>query len=188
MVLSFSFLALTAQEPKGLLVGDVAPNFAGTDQNGKSFQLYKSLEQNPVVLIFYRGEWCKHCNKHLSAIHDSLSLITDKGAIVIGVSPELHENIQKTAEKTDVEFPLVYDDKYKIMNAYDVSFTVDPKTVRKYKMVGINLTKAHGDESNTLPVPATYIIGQDKKISFVHFDPDYKYENRATVKSIIEHL
>ena len=57
-----------------------------------------------------------------------------------------------------------------------------------YKKWNINLDLANGDDTNTLPVTATYIIGKDKKISFVHFDTNYKYAHRASVKSILKYL
>src|SRR5438067_12474656 len=48
-----------AQAPK---VGDRAPDFTLPDQLGREVSLAGELEQGPVVLIFYRGEWCPYCN------------------------------------------------------------------------------------------------------------------------------
>ncbi|TVQ90758.1 MAG: AhpC/TSA family protein, partial [Bacteroidetes bacterium] len=49
-----------------------------------------------------------------------------------------------------------------------------------------NLKEAHSDDSQQLPIPATYIIGQDGKIAWRQFDPDYK--KRSSVKDILEAL
>jgi hypothetical protein len=42
------------------------------------------------------------------------------------------------------------------------------------------------DESQRLPIPATYIIGRDGVIAWRQLDPDYK--NRSSVKEIISNL
>jgi hypothetical protein len=44
-----------ARAPK---VGDRSPDFTLPDQLGREVSLVGELKQGPVVLIFYRGEWC----------------------------------------------------------------------------------------------------------------------------------
>ena len=58
-------IAIAQDVPKGLNINDPAPVFTATDQNGKSVSLSKLLMNGPVVLVFYRGQWCPHCNKQL---------------------------------------------------------------------------------------------------------------------------
>ncbi|MBN2890653.1 MAG: hypothetical protein JXL97_02190 [Bacteroidales bacterium] len=55
-----------------------------------------------------------------------------------------------------------------------------------YKLAGINVNKASGNEDKALPVPATYIIGQDKKIFDGYFNTDYTI--RMPVSRIVESL
>lgn len=176
-----------AQEaPFQLNEGDQALNFKGVDQTGKAFELYKALEQGPVVLMFYRGYWCPHCNKQLSEMQDSLNFITEKGGIVVAVTPEKPESIEKTVDKTAASFRIIHDKDLSIMNTYHVAFKMEEALLKKYKKWGIDLDATNGDNGPNLPVPATYIIGQDKKILYAFFDPDYK--KRATVGKILQNL
>jgi len=69
--------------PEGLKIGDTAPNFTSKDQDGKSIALKDMLKKGPVVILFYRGQWCPYCNKELSRLQDSLQFIIDKGATLI---------------------------------------------------------------------------------------------------------
>jgi len=85
-----------AEDAKGLQVGTTAPLFTAVDSDKQSFELKRALEKGSVVLIFYRGQWCPFCNRHLSQIQDSLQFITDKGARVIAISPEMPEYRQPT--------------------------------------------------------------------------------------------
>ncbi len=54
MCLSF----IIADQPTGLNVGDTAPDFSGMNQHHKKINLNEFLKSGPVVVFFYRGEWC----------------------------------------------------------------------------------------------------------------------------------
>ncbi len=185
-LLVIAFIINAQDGPKGLNVNVAAPSFSAKDQNGKTVSLNEELKKGQVVLVFYRGQWCPYCNKHLKKLEDSLSLITAKGAILITITPEKPENISKTIEKTKASYSILFDDGLKIMKSYDVAFAVDEKTVEKYKGYGIDFTKANGENGDNLPVPALYIIGMDGKIAYRYFDTDYS--KRASVAEILAHL
>ncbi len=172
--------------PSGLGIGEQAPEISAMDQFGNEYSLSKALNNGKVVVIFYRGSWCKYCNKHLSKLQDSIQLITDKGASVIAITPEKPEFIKETSEKYNDAFKIIYDQDLSIMNDYEVRFTVDKGTVRKYKFGGINLDKHNGETGAQLPVPATYIVNQDRKISYVYFNQNYK--ERVSIREILDHL
>ncbi len=192
LVLSFLFVSglLFAQKemvyPEGLKVGDKAPEFSAKDQDGKSISLKKVLEKGPVVILFYRGQWCPYCNKQLSHYSDSLALLTAKGATVLAVTPETGDNVKKTVAKSKTAFSVLEDKGMNIMKSYKVSFAVDEKTIEKYKGYGIDFDKANGDNGANLPVPATYIIGEDGLVKYVFFNTDYR--KRASVQDILNNL
>jgi peroxiredoxin len=178
---------LQASAQTGLSKSDNAPAFKTTDNNGKSIDLKTLLKAHKsVVLFFYRGEWCPYCNKHMQQVQDSLQLLTSKDAYVIAVTPETSENINKTIQKTHASFSIVQDKGYTIMTAYKVNYVLDEGTVAKYKGFGIDLNKGNGNTDHVLPVPATYVINQSGKITFVHFNKDYT--KRASVKDILQVL
>lgn len=183
----FSQTTRSADEAKGLATGQKAPLFSAIDAENELFNLSQALESGPVVLIFYRGHWCPVCNKHLSSIQDSLNQILDKGATVVAVSPEKPEYLEKMSKKTKAEFRLLYDEDYKISDAYDVTFTPDNKQLVLYNTVlNAKLKETHSDDSQRLPIPATYIISREGKIVWRQFDPDYR--NRSAVKDILANL
>ena len=177
----------TVKEAKGLQVGDFVKDFTAKDLHESTFVLSEALKKGPVVVIFYRGQWCPICNKHLSTLQDSLQLIYNKGASVIAISPEKPEFLKQTADKTHASFSLLYDEGYKIADLFDVTFKPDSLTITIYNtMLGADLKKAHSDESQRLPIPATFIIGTDSKIVWRHFDPNYK--KRSTVAEIVKNI
>ena len=169
-----------------LAVGETAPAFKGQDANGRPIELAKLLKKGPVVLYFYRGQWCPYCNKELSQLQDSLQTLTSRGAQVVVVTPETQQNIDKTVAKTKATFSIIHDQNLTIMKAYKTAFTVDDATAQKYLGYGIDLKKENDLDTNVLPVPATYIIGRDGKIKFAYFNPDYRH--RVSVRQVAQAL
>ncbi len=186
LVSLFCMFSIANAQSGGLGIGTIAPNFSAKDQNGKTIELKQLIKQGPVVLVFYRGEWCPYCNKQLSELNDSIPSITKKGAKVIAISPENMVNVEKTVKKTKATYSIITDDKTKIMTDYKVGFTLNQEMTTKYKGYGIDLTERNGTNGNNLPVPTVYIVDRSGKITFKHIDEDIT--KRASVKEIINHL
>ena len=177
----------TRQVYEGLAVGDIAPDFSGKDQYGNEHTLSSLTQDNSLVIIFYRGQWCAICNKYLSKFAGDLDTLIVLGAKVIAISPELPEIAQKTAENTGLKIPIISDLDRSIMDAYKVSF----KVTEKYQQMILDKLKTdiarnNGAEEAWLPIPATYVIGTDKRIKYVHYDPNYKV--RASIQGIVKYL
>jgi peroxiredoxin len=177
---------LSQAYPKGVQVNEMAPDFLVKNQFGEPISLHAELQKGPVVIVFYRGEWCPYCNKQLKRLEDSLYLIKEKGATLIAITPEKPENIQKTIQKTGASYSILFDEGLKIMKSYDVAFEVDNITIARYKNFNIDLVAANGNNGANLPVPALFIIDKKGKIIFRHFDPDYKV--RVSVQEVLSHL
>lgn len=189
LLIIFSSVLLFAQEaPEGLFINSKAPDFKAKDQNGKEVRLKDLLKEGKkVVLVFYRGNWCPYCNRHLKRLEDSLQLIKDKNAELIAVTPEKPDGIEKTVEKTKAEYSILYDEGLKIMKAYEVEFVVPENTITRYRNSGIDLEKINnGKDWNYLPVPAVYIIDKEANITYRFFNQDYK--KRPSVEEILKNL
>ena len=187
LITAVLFFSLQVMAQTGLKSGATAPEFTATDNAGKTLDLKALLRSHKaVVLFFYRGQWCPYCNKQIKQLQDSLQLLTDKGAYVIGVTPETGDNINKTIDKTHASFSIIQDKGYQIMKAYDVNYTVNDALYSRLKGYGVDLEKNNGNKDHVLPVPATYVIDRSGKISFVQFDKDYT--RRASVSSILNAL
>ena len=163
-----------------------APKFETKNNNEEKLTLESLIKNGPVVITFYRGQWCPYCNKHMSDLQDSLSFINNAGATLIAITPEKNTEINKTIKKSDASFNIIYDKNHKIMDAYKVSFI--SKGFKKYLhiLIGININKASGNRDNILPIPATYIIDSNGIIIGRHFDKDYT--KRMSVAEILNVL
>ena len=184
-ILTISLLSSYAQDkPTAFKIGDTAPNLTGKDHSGKTVSLKELTKKGKVVVMFYRGAWCGYCNKYMSQLEATLPEFSAKNATVIAITPEPEESISKAVEKTKATFSIIYDKNRKIMNDWKVAYSLPDDMKTKYKGYGVDLEKQQGDW--TLPVPATYVVGQNGKIEFVHFDENY--QQRADIKNILMSL
>jgi hypothetical protein len=71
---------------KDLAVGDRAPLFTLSDQDGKKVSLTDFKGKKNVVLIFYPGDMTPGCTMQLCAIRDDWSKFGAKDAVVYGVN------------------------------------------------------------------------------------------------------
>lgn len=152
----------------GLKVGDTAPDFELPNQDGLKMSLSNELVHGNVLLVFYRGHWCPICNRHLAALQGELQIIQEQGIRVIAISSDDLGATSIITKKNDLSFPILSD--------------LDHAVMRKYKV----LFHRKDDIENMLPVPATYLINKDRKVRYVHYDPNYK--NRSTVQDILAAL
>ncbi len=185
-LLFFSISSIAQKKESSVLVGDKAPMFKAMDQNGNTVTSNDILEKEQLIVVFYRGQWCPLCNKHLSHLQENVAKFKEAGARLVAISPEIPVSVEKTVDKTKAAYSILHDADYKIMKEYGVDFVLAPKMVEKYKKYGIDLTASNGNSDQTLPVPATYVIGKDGIVKYVQYDPDYK--NRSNAEEILKHL
>lgn len=156
--------------------GDLAPNFSLTNALGDTVTLYDELQNGPVVLVWYRGGWCPYCNINLHHLQEELPNFKAHGASMIAISPELPDNSLKTIDKHQLKYEVLSDIGNKVAETYGVVFKLTREVAEIYNNK-FGLNEYNGDTSNTLPLAATYIIRQDKKIEYAFLDIDYR--NRA---------
>ncbi len=173
--------------PKGLVVGEEAPDFTLQKIDGSEFSLSEALENGAVVVYFYRGNWCPYCTKQLANLSDSLNLITQTGATVIAISPESPAELEKSGSGMEGDIMLLSDKDGEAMKSYDVDFYVTKAYQDKLaKGKEIDLADFNEQEVAVLPVPATYVINQKGEIIYRYFDINYR--TRSSVAAVLNAL
>lgn len=169
--------ALRTHEVLGRAVaeGDRAPNFRLPNAQGGSVELHALLKQGPVVLTFYRGQWCPYCNLELRAYQKLLPQLQALGASLVAVSPQTPDNSLSTAEKNELNYPVLSDVGLHVVRAYGLAFDLPSELVELYQRRWNNdLVKWNGEGGWSLPIPATYVIAPDARVALAHVDPDYR--------------
>jgi len=168
---------------KAVKKGDAAPDFTLPDIQGNPVTLSELLKKGPVVLVWYRGGWCPYCNLHLQTLQNALPDFQAAGAQLVAVSPELPAKTEITSQKHTLGFPVLSDQGNKTASAYGLVFTLPDYVSKRYHQF-FNIEEYNGDKSETLPLSASYVIGQDGKVTYAFLDADYK--KRAEPKTLIK--
>ena len=69
-----------------LKVGDTAPAFQSTDDQGATWKSSDHLGTKYIVVYFYPGDFTPGCTAQAQKFRDNLNKLYDQGAEVIGIS------------------------------------------------------------------------------------------------------
>jgi peroxiredoxin len=171
-----------------LKVGQSAPVFTLPDALGDQVSLQALLAKGPVVVSFYRGEWCPFCNIELRALEEALPKMRALGATLIAISPEKPDHGIVATEKNKLTFPVLSDFGNKVARQFGIVFQVGQNLNEFSKNAFKNdIALRNGEDSYALPVPATYVIDTAGVIRFAHVDVDYML-GRAEPEAVVAAL
>jgi thioredoxin-dependent peroxiredoxin len=99
--------------------GKPAPDFELSNDSGERVKL-SSLRGKPVVLYFYPKDDTPGCTKQACGIRDVYGDFRERGAVVLGVSPDDEASHVKFKEKYSLPFTLLADPEHKVAEEYGV--------------------------------------------------------------------
>jgi peroxiredoxin len=171
-----------------LKVNDSAPDFTLPDAFGHEISLKTLLKAGPVIISFYRGEWCPFCNLELRALQEALPGINKLGASLIAISAEKPDSGIIVAEKNKLTFPVLSDFHNAVARQFGIVFRVGDELLDLSRTVFKNdLALRNGEDSYELPVPATFVIDAHGVVRFAHVEVDYM-TGRAEPEEVVAAL
>jgi len=177
-----ALVAEIAARPK-LAVGDLAPDFTLPNVHGNPIKLADRLADGPVVLVFYRGGWCPYCNIHLRAFQQVLPEMSNVDASLVAIAPQDPDETLTTTEKNELAFDVLSDTACAVAESFGIAFELPDALKEIYTDLGNVLPEKNSADDWRLPIPATFVIGQDGRLAFVDIDADYR--NRAEPSEIL---
>ena len=138
-----------------------APGFTALDQTGSSISL-DDFKGKKVILYFYPKAMTPGCNTQACGIRDSQQALADANTVVLGMSPDAPERLQRFTDKQALNFTLLADPEHRIADAYGVwglkkfmgkeymgihrvSFIIDEAGILRHVMAKVK-TKSHHDD------------------------------------------
>jgi thioredoxin-dependent peroxiredoxin len=106
-----------SESPDWIEEGATAPDFTLKADDGKEVRL-SALRGKPVVLYFYPKDDTPGCTQEACAFRDRSSELADKGAAILGVSPDDVASHGKFRDKYSLNFPLLADTGHQVAEAY----------------------------------------------------------------------
>ncbi|MBX9887378.1 MAG: AhpC/TSA family protein [Flavobacteriaceae bacterium] len=170
-----------------LKMGQKAILFELPNQEGKTVSLDSLLINGPVVLTFYRGDWCPYCNLQLRALQARLDEMQALGASLVAISPQVPDQSLTKSKISQMNFTVLSDQNASVASQYGVAWEV-PEFLLSHMRVDRNLDLAKINNGNThvLPIPATFILDKNGTIVWTYVNVDYR--TRSEPQEIIEQL
>ena len=150
-------------------VGNLAPAFTLSDQNGDKVSLKQFRGKSNVVLYFYPKAMTPGCTVQACGIRDSKKDLARLKTVVLGVSPDPVPRLGRFIEKQDLNFTLLSDEDRAITEKYGCW---DLKKFMGREFMGVLRT--------------TFIIGKDGRLKHVMNKVKTKSHHDDVVKLIKE--
>ncbi|KAI3336917.1 AhpC-TSA-domain-containing protein [Xylariaceae sp. AK1471] len=168
---------------KAIQAGDKIPEFRMTDATGKEVTSDSLLEKGPLLITFYRGEWCPFCNIALGFLQKHLPDFQSRGVTLVAITPEFPNNNMTTTEKHALQFPVLTD----LHNTYakKLGILYDQSSAKDFHgEIGLDLNKRNGEDTWEVPIPATLLVDGKGIVRNTWIEPDFK--NRLDPKVALE--
>ena len=159
LLMALAWVIVTTMREHIVDVGDTAPQFTVTTQNGTRV----SLEQfgGKVLLLNFWATWCAPCVQEVPSLNQLQKQLGNSGLVVLGVSVDRSDNAYKT-----------------FLKRFNIGFltTRDP-------------TEDISAASGTYRFPETYLIDKNGKVLQKYIGPPEKgWTDPAIVNSLRSYL
>ena len=100
-----------------VVVGEKAPNFQLQDSEGNLVSL-DAFRGSKVIIYFYPAASTPGCTTQACDFRDNLGVFQKAGYVVLGISKDKLEALQKFAHEERLDFPLLSDADLAVHHAY----------------------------------------------------------------------
>jgi len=146
-------------------VGAVAPDFTLMDGGNTPVSLKNYKNKSPVMLLFYRGDWCPYCVDQLADYQSLLPELKKYNIQLVAISPDNTASIENAQRKFGQSYQFLSDEGLKVTRQYGI-----------------------GNEKN-LPHPALFLIDEKGILLWYYASKDHETRpSAAQVEKIIQNL
>ncbi|MBY0336543.1 MAG: AhpC/TSA family protein [Acetobacteraceae bacterium] len=166
-------IATTGALDHALMPGDPFPDFLLPDAEGRLVARDALLASGPLVVAFFRGGWCPYCAVTLDALQQALPAFRAIGATVAAATPETGGLALDLKRQRAPEILMLADVDSGLAASCGVLFRIPDSYRLLLSGYGVDLAQRQGNGAWVLPVPATFVVGQDGRVVWRHLDPDF---------------
>lgn len=156
-----------------LAVGDRFPDAVLPTAEGELARLADLWRQGPLVVTFFRGEWCPYCRLVLAALEAALPEIEALGGRLVAVTPETGGRAQVAKQH--------HGNSYEVLSDVDCGLGLDCGVVFQAPAVyrhlllkfGTDIGARTGNDAWFLPVPATFVLDREGIVRWRFAEVDF---------------
>lgn len=155
-------------------VGEIMPDFILPSKAGRLLSLDDVLIRGPAVISFNRGHWCPFCRIQLRAIAEHHVELAAAGVEVVSIIPDRQQFAEPLRNLTFDRLHILTD----VDNGYTLSLGLamwlGERVTELMQGRGHRVEAYHGGDGWFVPLPATFVVGQDKRVLARHVDAEFR--------------
>jgi len=175
LVLSNSLIA----GGNGVKVGDPAPKFTSTDDQGKEWKSGNVIGKKILVLYFYPADLTGGCTKQACGFRDDLAKLADLDVVVVGVSGDSVKNHKLFKKVHKLPFTLLADEDGSVAKKFGVP--VGKGGSFKYKDEDGNF---HNLVRGVTAARWTFVIDKAGKIAMVNNKVNAAEDSKKIIETV----
>jgi peroxiredoxin Q/BCP len=183
--LLFSFVIIMANvyqaTSQGVSVGDRAPVFKATADDGSTWDLKDHLGKDYLVVYFFPGALTSGCTKQACAYRDNKQNLVSEGIDVVGISSDKPENMRLFKKAENLNFTLLSDQKGDIARLFGVPTGQGGSIKRTVDGQEYELTRDFSEKR------WTFIVDKDGKIVYKNDAVDPEKDSEQVLNFIKQH-
>ncbi len=138
-------------DDENLVTNETAPSSVVQNRDGVDVDLATIWATKRVLLVFYMGHWCPHCQKQLADLEAHASELAARGATIIAISTDAPADAAALHDRLSLGFELYSDPQLATITRWNVQddkqniakpavFIVEPGGAISYRHVGESQT------------------------------------------------
>jgi peroxiredoxin Q/BCP len=152
---------LAGDDKSDLKVGEPAPSFEATDDQGQPWKSSDHIGKKTLVIYFYPADMTGGCTKQACGFRDDMEKLAEKGIEVVGVSGDSVKNHEVFKKVHHLNFTLLADEDGSVARKFGVPLRKGDQFKTK-DAEGNPITLTRGVTAQRW----TFVIGRDGKILY----------------------
>jgi peroxiredoxin len=132
------------------------------------------LVLGPLILRFFRGRWCPYCVTELEAWRDLYPRLREPGVLLAAVSPQTTRQSDFMVGQHGLPFPVLSDPGCALAGKFGLAYTIPGYHRDYYRSILVNIPFINGNDTWRLILPATYVLGRDRKVLYAQAHADFR--------------
>jgi peroxiredoxin len=166
--------------------GEPMPLFVLPDEAGRLVSLASLIGRGPAIVTFHRGHWCPWCRISINTLSRAQARIAAAGASMVAIVPDREQFAAEMKADSKAACPILTDMDNGYAMSLNLAIWVGTEMEQYMAERGNVLPKFQGNDSWMLPIPATFVVGQDGFIKARFVDPDYR--KRMAIEDLLAAL